>query len=120
MESSSYYKAKIEKFEGYKGKVSSVSGKLNNPDESLGLSTKFVDNVVINGEAIDKGVLSGTIGSGIASIESNLASVIGECDKKIEEYTALYKQALIQEEEARQRQLALQRKKNNTKETTTL
>ena len=99
MMSSSYYKDKLEKYKGYLGKVSGVSGKTSSSNESLSSSAKFVENIVINGESIDKGALK-EIQSVLDSVDDAISAVKGEINRKISEYTGLYQKALAEEEAA--------------------
>ena len=99
MESSAYYKAQIDKFKGYLGKMAGLSGKVTNSGESSTDSCKFVDKIIICGEPMDGGELS-KINDAINSIDSAVSAITGEINAKIEEYTGLYQQALAAEAEA--------------------
>lgn len=104
MASSSYYAEKIKEFETAKGQVASVKASIVGVRSAVDACVVHTNELIICGETIDKGLLSKNVPSELSSIDGNLSDIIAECNQKIAEYTALYQQALAEEE--RQRQLA--------------
>ena len=117
MMSSSYYNSKVTELENIKTQVRGVLGKFDSCDAVLTKSQKYIDEITINGEAIDQGKLS-EVSNTFKNAESDLNTVISECNRKIEEYNALYRQALsyeaAQREAERQRRMAAARSNSYT------
>ena len=105
MYSSSYYRSKILKFQGYKAKVSPITEKAAAVSASLNRTSKYTDAVIFCGESIDKGSLKNVVQAGISTIEDDVQTVINECNRWIEYYGELYHRALVHEEYERQKAL---------------
>jgi hypothetical protein len=100
MQSSSYYKQAVEELKAIKAQVQGVLGQFDSCESVLTKSKKYIEEITINGEAIDQGKL-GEVTNILKNAESDLQTIINECNAKIEDYSALYRQALAAEEAAR-------------------
>jgi hypothetical protein len=103
MMSSSYYKSKITEIENIRTQVKGVLGNFDSCDAVLVKSQKYIDEITINGETIDQGKLL-EVSNTFKDAESDLNTIITECNQKLEEYNSLYRQALASEEAARERE----------------
>ncbi len=104
MESSAVYKQKIDEFTNMKAQLSGLLGPIETCTSSVTKSKEYLENIVICGETIDKGVLSGNVGTTVNSISDLVNTLINECQTKINEYTDLYNAALKAEQEAAERE----------------
>lgn len=104
MESSAFYKQKIDEFTNLKGQLSGLLGPVETCNTSLTKSRSYLDNIVICGEPIDKGVLAGNVGTAVNDLGDIIEKLISECQTKINEYTDLYNAALKAEQEAAERE----------------
>lgn len=116
MMSSTYYKSKVTELENIKNQVKGVLGYFDSCEATLIKSQKYIDEITINGETIDQGKLS-EVSSTFKNAESDLNTIIAECNRKIEEYNSLYRQALAYEEA--QREAARKRRQSNSSATQT-
>lgn len=101
---SSEYKAKIDEFMTLKGQLMSLSGVTDSSASAVAKSREYLDEIIICGEPIDKGVLSGNVTTLVENIADTIDQLIRECQVKIDEYTDLYNAALKAEQEARERE----------------
>ena len=101
MYSSSYYSSILSQLRSVKAQVQGVMGYFDSCESTLNKSIGYIDEITINGEAIDQGKL-GDVSSALKNAESDLQAIINECNAKIVEYTALYNQAVAREEAARE------------------
>lgn len=102
--SSSEYKAKVDEFMALKAQLLGLSGVTDSSTSAVTKSREYLDEIIICGEPIDKGVLSGTITTLVENIADTIDQLIRECQTKIDEYTDLYNAALKAEQEARERE----------------
>ncbi len=107
MESSAYYKAKIEEYKGYQGEVGKAVSAFEGID-SVKTTSNGLENLLIVGRRIDDNKLTECL-SKLQAAKGGLLAVIGECDQKIAENEALYQKALAYEKE--QRRLAEEARK---------
>ena len=104
MESSAYYKQKVDEFTNLKAQLSGLLGPVETCVGSITKSRSYLDNIVICGEPVDKGVLGGNVGTTVNDIGDLIETLISECQTKINEYTDLYDAALKAEQEAAERE----------------
>lgn len=90
MASSSFYKGKIDEFNNLKAQLLSLLAKVDNSTLALNKSRSYLDNIVICGEPIDKGVLQNNVSTTINDISDTIDNLISECGTKVNEYTELY------------------------------
>ena len=102
MNSSSYYSLKIEKLKTARSKLKGLSSYIEDSTSAAEKCEKFTEELTINGQTIDQGKLK-TIKDTISDVDSNITSLISECDERISEYQELYQKALAAEREAREK-----------------
>ena len=102
MNSSSYYSLKIEKLKSIRSQLKGLSSYIEDCSSASDKSEKFTEELTINGQTIDQGKLK-TIKETISDVDSNITSLINECNEKISDYQELYKKALEAEREAREK-----------------
>lgn len=100
MESSAYYanqkteyKKKIEEFKAIKEKVSKLTGNVTPCEDAVKATQVYIDQIIILGEAMDKGAMKADIQGNLDKITQNIESIIEECDRLIKKYTDLYNEA---------------------------
>lgn len=93
MESSSYYKKKVEQFQSLKKQLSGLNSYIDACDTSVRKCKNYLDDIVICNESIDKGVLGDNAAVAIGNVSSTVTSLISECKTKIDYYTDLYNTA---------------------------
>jgi hypothetical protein len=98
--SSSYYKTKITQLEQIRSQIKGILGSFDSCEAVLTKSQTYIDEITINGETIDQGKLT-EVSSTFKNAESDLNTIISECNRKIEEFNSLYRQALAYEEQQR-------------------
>lgn len=122
MHSSSYYSSILSQLKSVKAQVQGVLGYFDSCEATLNKSIGYIDEITINGEAIDQGKLS-EVGNSLKNAESDLQAIVNECNAKIAEYTTLYNQAVAREEaaarEARRRAAEAAAQAAKTNNTTT-
>lgn len=103
MESSAYYKQKIDEFTALKNQLTGLLAPIETCSSSVAKSRSYLDNIIICGNPIDKEVISGTIEPTVKNMSSIVQTLISECQTKINEYTDLYNKALKKEQEEAER-----------------
>lgn len=91
-----YYQQKISEFSTAKSQVSNIVSYANACLQSIATTKQFIENLVILGEPIDKGVLTNDITTAINNMISDFTTIMNECDEKIAKYQALYDEAIRQ------------------------
>lgn len=90
MESSSYYKRKVEYFQNLKKQLSGLNSYIDACDTSVRNCKGYLDEIVICNEPIDKGVLGDNAAAAVGQVSSAVTSLISECTAKINYYNDLY------------------------------
>ena len=90
MESSSYYKRKVEEFTDLKKQLTGLNSYIDACDTSVRKCKGYLDDIVICNESIDKGVLEDNAAAAIGQVSSSVTSLISECNTKIKYYNDLY------------------------------
>lgn len=90
MESSSYYKSKVEHFQNLKKQLSGLNSYIDACDTSVRKCKGYLDEIVICNEPIDKGVLGDNAAAAVSQVSSAVTSLISECTTKINYYNDLY------------------------------
>jgi hypothetical protein len=93
MESSSYYKQKIDYFKELKKQLSGLNDYIDSCDTSLRKSKSYLDEVIICNESIDNGGLEDNAAVAIGNVSTTVTTLISECSTKINAYTDLYNRA---------------------------
>lgn len=93
MESSSYYKRKVEEFTDLKKQLTGLNSYIDACDTSVRKCKGYLDDIVICNESIDKGVLEDNAAVAIGQVSSSVTSLIRECTTKINYYNDLYTRA---------------------------
>lgn len=93
MESSSYYKKKVEDFQSLKKQLSGLNTYIDACDTSVRKCKGYLDEIIICNESIDKGVLEDNAAVAIGQVSSSVTSLISECSTKINYYNDLYTRA---------------------------
>lgn len=96
--SSSYYKGKIQEFTQMKASINAVSAMAPDSTAAIKKAGIYMEELIIGGEPIDKGVMSGDIASALSNATSLLSQLSSECDQLILKYTDLYNAALAEEQ----------------------
>ena len=86
MESSSYYKGKVEQFQTLQKQLSGLNSYIDACDTSVRKCKGYLDDIVICNESIDKGVLEDNAAASIGQVSSSVTSLISECNTKIKYY----------------------------------
>ena len=102
MQSSAYYLGKIHEYQGIQGQINGLVGAFGDSEGGIGNVNSDLENIIINGTAIDNGDIE-ECKSALDNAKGMLNAVVGECSTKIAENQALYQQALAYEEELRRR-----------------
>lgn len=92
MNSSQYYKEKIEYYTNISTSISSLTLFCTNCSDAIIKCNNKVKNIVISKQSIDDGKLS-FMQEKINDIPNRLMIIINECEKKIQEYQILYQKA---------------------------
>lgn len=93
MESSSYYKRKVEEFTDLKKQLTGLNSYIDACDTSVRNCKNYLDDIIICNESIDKGVLEDSAAGAIGNVSSSVSSLISECTTKINYYSDLYTRA---------------------------
>lgn len=101
MESSSAIKSKIDELDKIRNQVNGVLSKFSPCSTVLSKSQKYIDEITINGEAIDQGKLK-EVEISLNNAENDLQAIVSECDGKIEILIDQYAKAVAREEEERE------------------
>lgn len=96
MNSSEYYKAKIDYYNQIIGQISSLSGLFSNCNDEFLKGEKYLDNVILSKKRLDKNKLS-QMSSKINSLSGKLLLITNECREKIKIYENLYRVAKARE-----------------------
>ena len=82
------YNAKISEFNSIKNTVYGIIDYLDMCKTNVDKSSNDIETLVVNGKAIDDGVLV-DISSSLDSLRGDLSQIINECNTKINYYTNL-------------------------------
>ena len=107
LQSSSYYKGKIDEFVALGKQLSGLSEYITTCSTSVTLGIKYLGEVVICNEPVDKNVLGENVAKTLSDVGEVLNSLISECNDKIEDYTDLYDAAVKAEERQARRERGL-------------
>lgn len=110
---SAYYLTKIKELQESKSKVNGLFSYITECETDLDKSQKYMDNLTICGEPLDKGKVKEIVTS-LENITSDFNAIIKECDTKIAEYQEKYEAALKAEAEAEAAKKAAQQSKTET------
>lgn len=98
MESSSYYKSKMEKFKTLKSQLEGLYTYVDACDTSTKKCKSYLDEIIICGESIDRGIIENNVATTVSNISSSVSSLISECRTKIDYYTDMYNKAYRSEQ----------------------
>lgn len=97
MAKSDFYKTLISKYENAKSNIQGTFNHFQEVNDIIRTVKEYSNQIVVGGTSIDDGRLEKIIVT-INSGYDNLEKISAECDRKISEYTQLYQQALIDEQ----------------------
>ena len=107
LQSSSYYKEKIDEFVALGKKLSGLAEHITTCNTSVTHGIEYLGEIVICNEPIDKNVLGDNVGKTLGDIADALNTLISECNTKIEDYTDLYNAAVKEETRRARRERGL-------------
>ena len=107
LQSSSYYKGKIDEFVALGESLSALSDDITTCGTSVTKGVTYLGAIIICNEPIDKNVLGDNVGKTLGDIEDALNTLISECNTKIEDYTDLYNAAVKEETRRARRERGL-------------
>lgn len=104
LQSSSYYKGKIDEFVALGESLSALSDDITTCGTSVTKGVTYLGAIIICNEPIDKKVLGNNVAKTLDDISDTLKTLVAECNTKIEDYTDLYNDALKQEQRKKKKE----------------